>query len=109
MKYGIVCPINKKGEEIMCDNCRADTFLCITHQILANILYVKLVLYAEELIGEYQGGFGKGRSTVDQIFTMREILENIGNKLYMYIIYLLTFKQHMSWYGERRYGVKCIK
>jgi hypothetical protein len=77
-KCGIICPIHKKGEEKMCDICRAVTFLRITYQILANILYVKLVLYAEEIIGEYQGGFGRGRSTVDKIFTMREILENIG-------------------------------
>ena len=28
----------------------------------------KLVPYAEEIIGQYQGGFQRGRSTVDQIF-----------------------------------------
>jgi hypothetical protein len=39
---------------MMCDNRRTVTFLCITYKILANILYVKLVLYAEEIIGEYQ-------------------------------------------------------
>ena len=67
---------------MLCDNCRAVTFLCITYQILANSLYVKLVLYAEEMIGEYQGGFGRGKSIVDQIVTIREILENIRNKNY---------------------------
>jgi hypothetical protein len=80
-KNSIICPIHKKEKEMMCDNCRAVAFICATYQILANILYVKLVLYAEEIIGELQGDFGRERSNVNQIFTMREILENIGNKL----------------------------
>jgi len=60
-KYGIICPIHKKGEEMMCSNCRAVTLLCITYHILTNILRVKSVLYAEEIIGEYQGGFRRKR------------------------------------------------
>jgi hypothetical protein len=46
------------------------------YRILENVLYVKLVPYAEEIIGEYQGGFRRGRSPLDQIFHMRQILEN---------------------------------
>jgi hypothetical protein len=42
------------------------------------------VPYAEEIIGEYQGGFRRGRSTVDQICTMREILKNILGTEYVH-------------------------
>ena len=42
---------------------------------IITILCVKLIRYAEEIIGEYQRGFQRGRSTVDQISTMRQILE----------------------------------
>jgi hypothetical protein len=42
-----------------------DNYTVVTYRILANILYVKLVPYAEEIIGEYQEGFGRGRSTLD--------------------------------------------
>jgi hypothetical protein len=41
---------------MMCDNYGAVTSLCTTYKILANILFVKLVPYAEEITGEYQGG-----------------------------------------------------
>jgi len=54
-------------EYVMQDNYRAVTMLCTTYQILASILYVKLVPSAEE-IAEYQGGFQSRKSTVDQIF-----------------------------------------
>jgi hypothetical protein len=50
---------------MMCDNYRAVISLCKTYKIVANILYVKLVPYAEEIIGEYQEGFQRGRSTFD--------------------------------------------
>jgi hypothetical protein len=68
--------IHKKGDVMTCDMYRAITLLCTTYKILANILYVKLVPRAAEVIREYQGGFRRGRLTVDQIFTMRQILEN---------------------------------
>jgi hypothetical protein len=42
---------------MMCDNYRAVALLCTTYIILAYILYVNLVPYAEEIIGESQGGF----------------------------------------------------
>jgi hypothetical protein len=55
-KYGIICPIHKKGDTMRCDNYRAVTLLCTTYKILANNLYAKLVPYAEKIIGKYQGG-----------------------------------------------------
>jgi hypothetical protein len=73
-KYGIICPIQKEGDEMMCDNYRVATLLCTTYKILANTLYVKLVHFAKEIMGEYEGGFQRRRPTVDQIFTDRQIL-----------------------------------
>jgi len=58
---------------MMYDHYRAVILLYRTYKILASILYVKLVPDAEE-ITEYQGDFQRGRSTVHQIFTMRQIL-----------------------------------
>jgi hypothetical protein len=49
---------------MICSNYRAVTSLCKTHKIVVNILYVKLVPYGEEIIGEYQGSFQRGRSTL---------------------------------------------
>ena len=48
---------------------------CVQHIKLTNILYVKLVPCAEEIITEYQGGFWRGRLTVDHMFAMTQIWE----------------------------------
>jgi sorting nexin-29 len=34
--------------------------------------------YVEKIVGSYQCGFRDGKSTSDQIHTIRQILENIG-------------------------------
>ena len=41
----------------MCDNYRADPFLCTTYKILANILYIKLVPYAEAVMENTKEAF----------------------------------------------------
>ena len=63
--YSIIWPIYKKGDAMMCDNYRPVTLLCKTYKILANILYVKLVTYADKIKAEYQGGFRSRRLTLD--------------------------------------------
>jgi hypothetical protein len=72
---------------MLCNNYRVVTLLCTTYKILANILYAKLIPYAENVTGEYQGGLQRGRSTVDQMFTIRQILENCWDQNMMYLIY----------------------
>jgi len=48
---------------------------------MANILYVKLVSYIEEIKEGYQKDFRKGRSIVDQILSMRKHWKIVGNKM----------------------------
>jgi hypothetical protein len=42
---------------------------------LSNILLSRLIAYADEIIGDHQCGFQRNRSTTDQIFYIRQILE----------------------------------
>jgi hypothetical protein len=43
--------------------------------MLWNILLSRLNPYIDEIIGDYQCGFQRSRSTTDQIFCIRQILE----------------------------------
>ena len=43
--------------------------------MLSSIILQRILPLAEEVLGEYQCGFRANRSTIDQIFTLRQILE----------------------------------
>jgi hypothetical protein len=70
----VITQFARKEITMSCENYRAITILCTAYKILANVLYLRLIPYIEEVIGDYQCGFCGGRSTVDQIFTIRQIL-----------------------------------
>jgi hypothetical protein len=74
-KESIVVPIHKKGDKTDCSNYRAISLLSISYKILSNILLSRLIPYADEIIGDHQCGFRCNRSTTDQIFYIRQLLE----------------------------------
>ena len=74
-KESIVVHICKKGDKTDCNNYRGISLLPTTYNILSNILLLRLIPYAYEVIGDLQCGFRRNRSTTDHIFCIRQILE----------------------------------
>jgi hypothetical protein len=58
-----------------CSNYRGISLLSTSYNILSNIILSRLIPYADEIIGDHQCGFRCNRSTTDQIFYIRKILE----------------------------------
>jgi retron-type reverse transcriptase len=74
-KESIIVPIYKKGDKTDCNNYRGISLLLTAYKILSDILLARLTPYVNEIIGDHQCGFRRNRSTVDQIFYIRQILE----------------------------------
>ena len=72
---GIIIPIHKKGDRMICANYRGITLLQTGYKILTRIIYNRIKVYSEEIIGDYQCAFRKCRSTTDHIFTIKQIME----------------------------------
>ena len=70
-----MCPVLKKGDPTTYAN-----YLPIEYKVLTTVLCEILKHHAKALIGPYQCGFRPGKSTIDQIFTLRQILEKIPMK-----------------------------
>ena len=71
----IYVPLFKKGDRMRCENYRGLAILTIGYKILAGVLYQMLLPYCAEIIGQYQAGFSPGKSTIDQIFILRQLSE----------------------------------
>jgi len=65
----------KDANRMECSNCRGVSLLNTAYNILSNILFARISPFAENITGNYQCGFWKNRSTTNQIFMLRQILE----------------------------------
>jgi len=74
-KESIIVPIYNKGDKTDSSNYRGISILPTKYKILSNILLSSLTPYAEEIIGDHECGFQHRRSTTDNIFCIRQILE----------------------------------
>jgi hypothetical protein len=51
------------------------TLLNVTYKIFTSLLHDRLQKIAEREIGDYQAGFRPNRSTIDHIYTLKQIME----------------------------------
>ena len=72
---GIYLPLHKKDDRHSCENYRGLRLLTIGYKVLANIMCHRLQPHYLRIVGEYQAGFMPGRSTIDNIFIVRQMCE----------------------------------
>jgi hypothetical protein len=74
-KESVVVPIKQESDKTNCSNYRGMSFLSTSCKILSNILLARLIPHADKIIGYHQCGFWRSRSTIDQTFYIKQILE----------------------------------
>jgi hypothetical protein len=100
-KESIAVPIHKKGDKTDCSNYQGISLLSTSYRILSNIILARLTPYADEIIGDHQCGFRRNRSTTDQIFYIRQILEKKWEYTGMVYQLFIDFKKaHVSVWRE---------
>ena len=72
---GVIVKIPKKGNLVNCNNWRGITILSILGKVLSILLLDRLKDAMDDRFREQQAGFRKGRSCCEQIFALRNIIE----------------------------------
>ena len=72
---GMIVKIPKKGSLNDCNNWRGITLLSIPSKIMAKIIIMRMSEAVDKLLRKEQAGFRKGRRCTDQIFALRNIIE----------------------------------
>ena len=75
-KQGLICKVPKKGNLQQCGNWRGVTLLPIASKVMGKILISRIQDGVDRLRKE-QAGFRSGRGTGEQIFILRNILEQV--------------------------------
>ena len=79
----------KKGDRSQCGNYRDISLLSVVGKVLADILLQRLKHIAERVYPQSQSGYRDSRSTIDGIFTLRQLMEKPRKKCRnMYIIFV---------------------
>ena len=72
---GVIVKLPKKGSLKNCSNWRGITLLSIPSKILAKIIINRITDAVDQSLRREQAGFRKGRGCTDQIFALRNIIE----------------------------------
>lgn len=72
-----------------CTNYRGISLLNASYKVLLNVILNKLKPYIKKVIGDYQAGFMAGKSTLDQVHVINQIIEkNHEFDKYIYLLFV---------------------
>ena len=101
-KCFILIPLHKKKDRLECSNyTRGISLLCHSSKVFLSMILWRIRKKTEEILSEAQAGFIRGRSTIDQIFTLRQLAEKYKNLANSYMLPNSIRVQHGNMDVER--------
>ena len=111
-RRGVIVTLPKKGNLADCNNWRGITLLSIPGKVFCSVLLQRLKEEVDNILREEQAGFRKGRSCSEQIFSLRNIIEQCQELQTPLMINLIDFKKAFDsihreslWQIVQLYGV----
>ncbi|KAJ8386311.1 hypothetical protein AAFF_G00175070 [Aldrovandia affinis] len=92
-RSGVIVTLPKKGNLSDCNNWQDITLLSIPGKVFCSVLLQCLKTEVDNILREEQAGFWKGRSCSEQIFTLRNIIEQCLELQTILIINYIDFKK----------------
>uniref|UniRef100_A0A3P9MG11 Reverse transcriptase domain-containing protein n=1 Tax=Oryzias latipes TaxID=8090 RepID=A0A3P9MG11_ORYLA len=109
---GVIIKIPKKGTLSECNNWRGITLLSIPSKIMAKIIINRLSEAVNAILRKEQAGFRKGRRCTEQIFALRNIIEQSAEWQQQLSVNFIDFEKAFDsvhrdslWRILRAYGV----
>ena len=85
----IITLYKNKGEKSDCNNYRGISFLCIVGKVFARVILIRLHRLVKKVYPQSQCGFRAERSTVDLIFSLRQLQEKCREqKMALYVAFI---------------------
>ena len=111
-KRGLLMKLAKKGDLSLCGNWRGITLLSIPSKVLTRVILNRMKVAVDEALRDEQAGFRKDRSCIDQIATLRIIVEQTiewSSPLYLLFVdfekAFNSLDREAMWRILRHYGI----
>ena len=111
---GVIVKIPKKGALNDCNNWRGITLLSMPSKILAKIIIKSISNAVDDKLRKEQAGFRKHRGCADQIFALRNIIEQCNEWQRQLYVNFVDFEKAFDsihreslWKILRNYGIPC--
>ncbi len=100
-RKSIIVPLYKgKGMREECNKYRGISLLRVLGKFYGRVLNESMMKITDKRVGDEQGGFQKGRGCVDQIFTVKILVEKYLKKdTKLFAACLCTWRRHMELTG----------
>ncbi|RXN12130.1 endonuclease-reverse transcriptase [Labeo rohita] len=103
---GIIVKIPKKGALSDCNNWRGITLLSVPSKILAKVIIQRISDAVDKSLRNEQAGFRRGRGCIDQIFALRNIIEQCTEWQRQLYINFVDFERAFDSIHDRRWSKK---
>ena len=111
-RIGSIIKLPKKGDLGNCNNWRGITLLSLTSKIFSRVILQRMNIALDNKIRIEQAGFRKGRSCIDHIFALRQIVEQSNewnSSIYMVFVDFEkafdSLHRESLWKILRHYGI----
>ena len=101
----LVIPIPKKDNLGKCENYRTLSLISHSSKMLLRIILNRLNPQVEHILSDEQAGFRKGRSTVEQIFNCRILMERLIESQKDLYHNFTILRKPLTVYGMTDYGI----
>ena len=111
-KKGLIIKLPKKGNLKECKNSRGITLLPVVGKILGRILIDRIREGIDRRLRKEQAGYRKGRSTTEQVFILRNIIEQVNEWQATIYMNFIDFEKAFDsihreslWLIMKKYGI----
>ena len=95
--HAIVATLLKKNDRSLCDNHREISLLSAVGKVFVGVVLQRLHLLAEYIYRQSQSGYRNGRSTIDGIFTLSQLMEKTREQRSRLYIAFVDFVKAFDW------------
>ena len=111
-KQGLIIKLAKKGNLKECKNSRGITLLSVVSKILGRIIIDRVRNGVDQRLRKEQAGYRRGRGTTEQVFVLRNIVEQVNEWQATLYLGFIDFEKAFDsihrdslWIIMRKYGI----